>query len=137
MAEFTFKNMVREAGLEDLFEVASAATSREEIGNDIYPPAKRIMTKKGILFERRAARQITSKDTAYYDCIIAMDKNNLWNLRRMFGEDAMKKVPLLMSYTSRPGDVSDPWYTDDFDTAFNDIKEGCEGLFKALTKNIK
>ena len=128
MAEYIFKNLINNIGLTDYFEVSSAATSREEIGNDIYPPAKRVMTKHGIPFDKRQAWQITERDVDYYDHIIAMDQNNLRNLQRMFGLERMKKVSLLMDYTDRPGNVSDPWYTGDFDTAFQDIKEGCEGL---------
>ena len=98
MAEFILKDMVGKAGIADDFEIASAATSTEEIGNDIYPPAKRILYQKGIKFDSRHARQITRKDYDYYDFIIAMDENNLRNLRKMLGEDTKNKISLMMSY---------------------------------------
>lgn len=132
MAEFVFKDMVRKAGLEDCFEIGSAATSREEIGNDIYPPAKRALTEHGIAFERRGARQMTRADLDNYDYVIAMEEYNLRNISRMFGEAAAEKVSLLMEHTDRPGDVSDPWYTGDFETAYRDISEGCAELLRKL-----
>ena len=132
IAEFVFKDMVRKAGIEDGFEIASAATSREEIGNDIYPPAKGVLTEHGIAFERRRARQMTRSDLGHFEYVIAMEAYNLRNISRMFGEDALKKVSLLMDYTDRPGDVSDPWYTRDFETAFRDIEEGCASLLFSL-----
>ena len=136
MAEYIFKAMVRDADREDEFEIVSAATSREEIGNDIYPPAKRVMAAHGIAFAGRQAQQITKNDMMYYDHIVAMDRNNLRNLARMFGSETMNGVTLLMDYTERPGEVSDPWYTGDFETAFADIKEGCEGLLAECLKNF-
>ena len=132
MAEFLFARLAAEAGVRERFEIASAATSREEIGKDLYPPAKRILRKYGIPFSPRAARQITAEDLERYDRIIAMDRNNLRNLERLFGARARERCGLLMDYTDRPGDVSDPWYTDDFETAYADIRAGCEGLLAAL-----
>ena len=130
MAEFILKDMVEKAGRAGEFEIASAATSTEEIGNDIYPPAKRILTQKGIKFNPRQARQITRKDYEYYDYIIAMDENNLRNLRRMLGEDTEHKISLMMDYAGKHRDVADPWYTGDFETTYNDITEGCKGLLE-------
>ena len=132
IAEYVFKDMVRKAGIEDDFEIASAATSREEIGNDIYPPAKMVMDAHGIVYDRRQARQVTVPDLDYYDYIIAMEDYNLRNISRMFGDAALDKVTLLMDYTDRPGDVSDPWYTRDFETAYKDIEEGCAGFLRQL-----
>lgn len=132
MAEFILKNMVEKAGIADNFEIASAATSTEEIGNDIYPPAKRILYQKGIKFESRQARQITRKDYDYYDFIIAMDENNLRNLRRMLGDDTKHKISLMMSYAGKHRDVADPWYTGDFETTYNDLIEGCKGFLRWL-----
>ena len=132
MAEFILKDMVEKAGRAGEFEIASAATSTEEIGNDIYPPAKRILTQKGIIFNSRQARQITRKDYDYYDFIIAMDENNLRNLKRMLGEDTEHKISLMMDYAGKHRDVADPWYTGDFETTFRDLVEGCEALLKTL-----
>ena len=132
MAEFILKDMVEKAGIADNFEIASAATSTEEIGNDIYPPAKRILSRKGIKFNSRQARQITKKDYEYYDFIIAMDENNLRNLKRMLGEDTEHKISLMMDYAGKNRDVADPWYTGDFETTFNDITEGCMGFLASL-----
>lgn len=132
MAEFIMKALVKEAGLEGAFEIASAATSREEIGNPLYPPAQRKLREHGIPFGDHAARQMARADYLYYDKIIAMEAYNLRNLRPMVGSDPDQKVSLLMDYTQRPGDVADPWYTGDFETAYRDILEGCQGLLKAL-----
>ena len=130
MAEFILKDMVEKAGRAGEFEIASAATSTEEIGNDIYPPAKRILTQKGVKFEIRQARQITKQDYDYYDYIIAIDDNNLRNLKRLLGEDTEHKISLMMDYAGKHRDVADPWYTGDFETTFNDITEGCKGFLK-------
>ena len=136
MAEFIFKHIVEINGTSLFFEVASAATSREEIGNDIYPPAKHILTMHGIPFNSRSARQMTKADYDYYDHIILMDRNNIRNFIRMFGKPS-SKVKLLMDFTGRPGDVSDPWYSGDFETAYSDIHEGCMGLYKFLLKDAE
>lgn len=132
MAEFIMKALIKKAGLEGEFEIASAATSREEIGNPLYPPARRTLQKHGIPMTPHAARQVTREDYEHYDRIIAMEKYNLLNLRPAVGHDPKKKVSLLMDYTHRPGDVADPWYTGDFETAYGDILEGCQGLLEAL-----
>ena len=132
MAEFILKDMVGKAGRAGEFEIASAATSTEEIGNDIYPPAKRILTQKGIKFNSRQARQFTKKNYDYYDFIIAMDENNLRNLKRMLGEDNEHKISLMMDHAGKHRDVADPWYTGDFETTFIDLVEGCEALLKTL-----
>ena len=133
MAEFIMKDLVRKAGREGEFEIASAAASREEIGHDIYPPAKRCLTAHGVPFSRRAARQITPADVRFYDHIIAMEGYNLRNLRRLLGpvyEENADKFSLLLDYTGRPGDVADPWYSGDFETAYSDIERGCRGLLE-------
>ena len=132
MAEFVMKDAVRREGLEDMFEIASAATSTEEIGNDIYPPAKRKLQEKGIPFQRRGARQITRDDYGYYNYIIGMDSANMRNMNRIFGGDPDGKLFSLMSFTDRPGDVADPWYTGDFEATWRDVNEGCEGLLRHL-----
>lgn len=134
MAEFVMKDLVNKKGIADEFEIASAATSTEEIGNSVYPPAKRKLNEHGISCAGKTARQMTKEDYAHYDYIIAMDKFNLKNMTRFVGNDTDNKVSLLMDYTSRPGDVADPWYTGDFDTTWNDVYEGCLGILKKLNK---
>ena len=134
MAEFVMKKLVADAGLSEQFEIASAATSTEEIGNPVYPPARRKLAEHGIGCEGKTARQMTWQDYSYYDYIIAMDRNNLRNLKRMFGENTDHKISLLMDYTCRPGDVADPWYTGDFDTTWVDVSEGCKGFLSFIKK---
>jgi protein-tyrosine phosphatase len=132
MAEFVMKKLVKDAGKEAEFEIASAATSTEEIGNPVYPPAKRKLAEHNIGCAGKTARQITRKDYEYYDHIVAMDHNNLQNLQRMLGDDRLHKISLLMDYTSRPGDVADPWYTGDFEATWQDVLEGCTCLLNEL-----
>ena len=132
MAEFVMKNLVNKKGMADQFEIASAATSTEEIGNPVYPPAKRMLKEHGISCEGKTARQMTKADYTYYDYIIAMDRFNLRNMTRFVGNDPDNKVSLLMDFTSHPKDVADPWYTGDFDTTWNDVYEGCVGILKKL-----
>ncbi len=126
------KDIVAKAGLSAKFEIASAATSTEEIGNSVYPPARRKLAEHGISCEGKTARQLTRKDYESYDLLIAMDHNNLRNLRRMLGEDTENKIHLLMEYTDRPGEVADPWYTGDFEETWQDVLAGCTGLLKQL-----
>lgn len=135
MAEFIMKQLVEQAGMADTFDIASAAVSTEEIGNDIYPPAKRMLASKNVPFEHRAARQMTRADYAYYDYIICMDQSNLRWLSYIIGEDPDHKVSLMMSWAGETRDVSDPWYTRDFTKAYYDILKGCQGLFRSLRKN--
>ena len=132
MAEFVMKRLVEEADLSAQFEIASAATSTEEIGNPVYPPARRKLAEHGITCAGKTARQITPADYKYYDNIIAMDHNNLRNLCRLLGDDKEGKISLLLDYTSRPGDVADPWYTGDFEATWRDVIEGCEGLLERI-----
>lgn len=132
MAEFVMKHLVEAAGVADRFEIASAATSTEEIGNPVYPPARRKLAEHGIGCAGKTARQMTMDDYRHYDYIIAMDRNNLRNLKRLIGEDHDHKISLLMEYTSRPGDVADPWYTGDFEATWRDVLEGCQGLMAEI-----
>ena len=132
MAEFIMKDMVRRRGLAGKYHIESCATSTEEIGCDIYPPAKRCLSSHGIPFEHRSARQMTSDDYGSYDMIIAMDTVNLRNMRRFVGDDPEKKVSLMMDHCGRGGDVADPWYTGDFERTYDDISEACEGLLDSL-----
>lgn len=127
MAEYMMKDMAEKAGLSKRFEIASAATSTEELGNDMYPPAKRILREKGIPFERRAARQICRRDYDYYDRIIGLDGYNIRNLERFFGGDPEGKISMLLD---RP--VADPWYTGDFETTYDDLVEGLKKLMEEL-----
>ena len=133
MAEFVMKDLVKKAGLEAEFEIASAATSTEEIGNSVYPPARRKLAEHDISCAGKTARQMTRRDYEYYDYLIAMDRNNLRNMRRFVDDDPEGKVSLLMSHTRRPGDVADPWYTGDFEATWQDVLEGCQALLEELT----
>ncbi len=132
MAEYIMKKLVSDAGRDDDFEIASAATSTEELCNPVYPPARRKLAEHGIDCKGHSARQITRRDYDYYDVIIGMDSYNLRNMKRIFGEDTEGKIHLLMDYTERPGDVADPWYTDNFDATWRDCLEGCTALLATL-----
>ena len=124
------------AGYGASFEIASAATSTEEIGNPVYPPARRVLNAHGIDCSGHKARQMTSGDYDHYDYVVLMDRNNLrnlrWNLTEEQYKDSARKISMLMDWTLRPGDVADPWYTGDFDATWRDVNEGCEGLLKAI-----
>ena len=128
MAEFVMKDLVKKAGLESEFVIASAATSTEEIGNPVYPPARRKLAEHGIGCAGHAARQLTAADYASWDYLVGMDGANLRNIRRICGDDPEGKISLLLDWTGRPGEVADPWYTGDFDAAWRDVLEGCSGL---------
>ena len=130
------KHLVEEQGLQDQFEIASAATSTEEIGNPVYPPARRKLAEHGINCEGKRARVMTRNDFHYYDHIIVMDNENLQSLKWLFGKDKGHKIHLLMDYTDRPGEVADPWYTGDFEATWQDVLAGCEGLLESLKKII-
>ena len=132
MAEFVMKDLVKQAGLADQFEIASAATSTEEIGNSVYPPARRELQKHGISCAGKTARQITKRDYNYYDYLIAMDQNNLRNMRPFFGTDPEGKVSLLLDHAGIHRDVADPWYTGDFTATWNDVQTGCQALLEEL-----
>jgi Protein-tyrosine-phosphatase len=133
MAEYVMKDMVRKKGLEGRFEITSAATSREEIGNLVYPPARRMLARHGIDCSGHCARQITRGDYARYDYIIGMDRANLRNICRITGGDPLGKVSLLLDHTDRPGqEVADPWYTGDFDETCRDVLDGCAGLLAEM-----
>ena len=128
MAEYIFRKIADDAGMGHRFEVDSAATSREEIGNPVYPPARRMLAAHGITKVDHRARQMDMDDYRYYDRIIVMDGENLWNARRMTGGDPDGKVSMLLDRQ-----IDDPWYTDDFQTAYDDILEGCRDLLEELT----
>ena len=127
MGEFVLKDMVKKAGMAERFEIASAAVSREEIGNPVYPPARRELQKHGISCTGHTARQITRRDLDYYDGIYYMDASNARYLFRLFGDKAAKCRPLL----SR--DVADPWYFGNFSQTWDDILAGCTAILEELT----
>ena len=133
MAEYVMKQLCRNAGVGERFEIASAAVSTEEIGNDIYPPAKRKLKEKGIAFGSHAARRVTRADYAYDDYILCADRSNLRWLNHIIGEDTLGKVSLMMSWADEDRDVSDPWYTGDFEVAYRDIDLSCRSLLQRLT----
>lgn len=133
MAEFVMKKLVRDKGLENDFEIKSAATSREELGNPVYPPARRKLMEHGISCSGKTAVQMTAADYDRYDCIVIMDSNNRRNIMRIIGSDPEDKVRRLLDYTDRPRDVADPWYTGDFEQTWQDVSEGCSALLKEIT----
>ena len=133
MAEFVMKDLVKKIGLEPRFQIASAATSTEEIGNPVYPPARRKLAEHGISCGGKTARQLTWEDYAAYDLLIGMDQANIRNIRRICGGDPKGKIHLLLEYAGRPGqEVADPWYTGDFGATWRDVLAGCRGLLRRV-----
>ena len=131
MAEYVMKDMVRRQGLSHMYEIASAATSREEIGNPVYPPARRKLAANGIACAGHHARQMTKADYDHYDLIVCMDRWNVTNACQIAGGDPLQKIKKLLDYTDRAGqDVADPWYTGDFDETWDDVLEGCAALIE-------
>jgi len=137
MAEYVMKDLVKKAGLEDEFQIASAATSTEEIGNPVYPPARRKLAEHGIRCDGHAARQLTRRDYDQYDLLIGMDNANLRNMNRICGGDDARKLHLLLDFTDHPGEVADPWYTGDFEATWQDVTEGCQGLLEWIKTTLK
>lgn len=127
------KDLVQKAGLEDQFRIASAATSAEEIGNPVYPPARRKLAEHGISCAGKTARQLRREDYGQWDLFIGMDEANLQNMRRLFGGDPEGKCSLLLSHAGRSGEVADPWYTRDFEATWKDVVEGCRALLDELS----
>lgn len=137
MAEFVLKDMVARRGLSDCFEIASAATSSEEIwggrGNPVYPPAKAELAKHGIDCSGKRAVQVTKQDYLHYDYLLCADSANIRNTIRITGPDRENKIHLLLDYSDRPGtSIADPWYYGNFDQTYRDVKEGCEGFLRFL-----
>ena len=132
MAEFIMKDLVKKAGCEDDFHIESAATSTEELGNEVYPPAKRKLWEHGISCKGKTARQMTASDYGRFDLIVCMDDWNMRNMLRICGDDPEGKMHKMMEYTDRGGDVADPWYTGNFDATWRDCLEGCEGILKEI-----
>ena len=132
MAEFVMKDLVRKAGMEDVFCIASAATSTEEIGNPVYPPARRKLSEHGISCAGKTARQLRKADYEHYDYLVGMDSANFRNMQRICGGDPEGKISLLLDYTDHPGSVADPWYTGDFEATWQDVLAGCRGLLAEI-----
>lgn len=132
MAEFILKDMVVRRGIADQFHIASAATSREEIGNPVYPPAVRELARHGISAAGKYAIQLRAEDYDNYDYLLAMERYNLANMMRILNGDPEGKVRLLLDFTDHPGDIADPWYCGHFDRTYEDICRGCEGLLATL-----
>lgn len=133
MAEFIMKDLVHRAGRDGEFFIASAAATTEEIGRDMYPPAKRKLREKGVPFASRAARLVTAADYASYDLLPVMDRENLRHLRRLLGPDRDNKIRLLMTYAGEEREVADPWYTGDFEETYQDLVRGCAALLAYCT----
>lgn len=134
MAEYVMKDLVRQSGREDEFVIASAATSREELGNPVYPPVRRKLAEHGIRCDGHAARQMTRKDYEEFGYLIGMDRMNLSNMARICGGDPEGKCSLLLAHAGQSGDVADPWYTGDFEATWQDVNIGCRALLKELTE---
>lgn len=132
MAEFVMKDLVEKAGIAEKFEIASAATSAEEVGNPVYPPARQKLADHAISRVGKTARQMTRQDYDTYDYLVAMDRSNLRDMARFVGNDPLHKVSLLMSYTSTPHDVADPWFTGNFEDTWRDVLAGCTALLERL-----
>ena len=134
MAEFLLKDMVQKRGLAERFEIASAATSTEEIGNGVHRGTRTLLGRLGISCAGKTARQMTRADYDAYDYLIGMDGANIRNMNRICGGDGARKIYKMLDFTNRGGDVADPWYTGDFETTYRDIKEGCEGFLQRLSE---
>ena len=132
LAEFVMKDLVKRSWLEDEFFIESAATSTEEIGNEVYPPARRKLAEHGISCKGKTARQMTRGDYDRFDLLIGMDEWNIRNMNRICGGDPEGKIHKLLDYTDRPGDVADPWYTGNFEATWRDVLEGCQRLLDRI-----
>lgn len=132
MAEFMFKKMVKDAGRENDFLIESAATSNEEIGNDMHRGAKEKLTQMGIPFEKRRARRITQEDYSNFDILIGMDMENMYYMQREWNKDPDDKIKLLLTFAGKDKDIADPWYTGNFDETFSDLETGLSALLKKL-----
>ena len=130
MAEFIMKKLIGDCGLEDRFKISSAACTSEETGNDIYPPAKRKMREKGIPFTFHAARRVTKADMDNADYVVVMDGRNIRSLEASFGRAYSDKTYRILEFTGENRNVSDPWYTGDFETAYTEIERGCRALLE-------
>ena len=136
MAEFILKDMITARGMDDKFHIESAATSYEEIGNPVYPPARTELAKHGISCAGKTARKLMKSDFKEFDYLIAMEEYNLRNIRREFGAQLTEQVTLLLDYTDTPGDIDDPWYTGSFDVTYREIVAGCEGFLEQFASGL-
>lgn len=134
MAEFLMKELVRQAGQAEAFCIASAATSAEELGNPVYPPVRRKLAEHGIDCTGKTARQLTRRDYEDWDLLIGMDEENMAGMLRLFGGDPEGKLHRLLEYAGLNQDVADPWYTRDFDAAWQDVTVGCTALLNRLSR---
>ena len=132
MAEYFMKDLVEKEGLDWAFHIESAATSREELGNSAYPPARRELARHGISCAGHTARQLQKQDYDRFDHLVGMDSSNIRNMLRITGGDADGKISRLLDHTTRPGDVADPWYTGDFQATWRDVHDGCTALLQEL-----
>ena len=132
MAEYVFRDLAARRGMDGVVACASAATSAEELGNPVYPPAARKLRSVGIDCSGKRARQLTKGDYDRYDLLLGMEERNLRDMRRICGGDALGKIRLLLQNAPRPRDIADPWWTGDFDTAYRDILEGCTLLLEEI-----
>lgn len=132
MAEFIFKDMIEKEGVANQFQIASAATSSEEIGNPVYPPARRKLAELGISCEGKRAVQMKRADYERYDYLLAAESRNIVNMKRIVGGDAEQKMHRLLDFSDSPRDIADPWYTRDFNMACRDIEEGCQAFLTYL-----
>ncbi len=132
MAEFIFKDLTAKRGLSGRFHIESAATSSEELGNPVYPPAKAELAKHGISCKGKTARRIRRADYEEFDYLIAMEEYNIRNMKREFPQDPKHKIFRLLDFTDQPKDIDDPWYTRQFDLAYREIETGCEALLEYL-----
>lgn len=135
MAEFVMKDMVEKRGISDLFYIASAATSTEEIGNGVHSGTKKVLSSLGIRTEGKKAVQIREEDYDQYDYILGMDYRNIMNMHRIMGEDRDDKVRKLLEFAGRDEDIADPWYTGEFDLTYSDVLDGCTGLLEYILEN--
>jgi len=126
------KNLVEKRGMADRFHIESAATSTEELGNPVYPPARRKLEEHGISCAGKTARQVNKSDYEKFDMIIAMDDYNITNISRILGHDEDNKIHKLLDFTNHPGNVADPWYTGNFDATWRDVNDGCEGILRSM-----
>ena len=138
MAEFVMKELVKKSGLEQDFHIESAATSTEEIGNPVYPPAKKKLAEHGIDCTGKTARQLRKQDYRDFDLLIGMDRANISNMKRICGGDPEGKIHLLLDYAGYTDTgISDPWYTRDFEATWRDVEEGCRGLLNNLLEQVQ
>ena len=135
MAEFVMKDLIAKSGLEERFYVESAAVSAEELGNPVYPPARRELAAHGISCAGKTARQMTRADYERFDYLICMDNSNLRRMEQICGGDPAQKMSLLLDHTTRPGNVADPWYTGDFSATWRDVLDGCAALLEKIGNN--